>query len=86
MSFLNDLTTADYVLAICVSSFAYTVLLFIYRIWLSPVAHIPGSPWPKITFSYEFYHEWMKPGQYYRKIHEMHEKYGKNHVLTIQCL
>lgn len=57
---------------------AYTVGLVIYRLWLCPVAHFPGSPWCKITFLYEFYWEWIRPGQYYRRIQEMHEKYGES--------
>ncbi|KAI0103311.1 cytochrome P450 [Nemania sp. FL0031] len=47
-----------------------------YQFRLSPVARFPGPPLPKFTFLYEFYYEWIRPGQYYKKIHEMHEQYG----------
>ena len=73
MAFLNPFSLA---LAVLVSSVASTVLLIIYRLYLSPVASFPGAFWPKVTFWYEFYYEWIKPGQYHRKIHEMHKRYG----------
>lgn len=77
MALLNDLTTVDLVLTIGVLSGSYTLWLGIYRLWLSPLANFPGAFWPKVTFWYEFYYEWIQPGQYYRKIHDMHTKYGE---------
>ena len=29
-----------------------------------------------MTFWYEFYYEWMKPGKYHERIYEMHKQYG----------
>ncbi|OAA38537.1 Cytochrome P450 [Metarhizium rileyi] len=76
MTLLKTPTSVDLGLAIGALSICYVMLLVIYRLWLSPVAGFPGSIWPKITFWYEFYYEWIRPGQYHRKIHEMHQKYG----------
>lgn len=75
MAYLNAFSLA---VAVLVLSVASTVWLMIYRLYLSPVAGFPGAFWPKVTFWYEFYYEWIKPGQYHRKIHEMHEKYGQD--------
>ena len=75
MAFLNPFSLA---MAVFVFSVASTVWLMIYRLYLSPVAAFPGAFWPKVTFWYEFYYEWIKPGQYHQKIHEMHEKYGRS--------
>ena len=75
MAYLNSFSLAVAVLALSVGS---TVWLMIYRLYLSPVAGFPGAFWPRVTFWYEFYYEWIQPGQYHRKIHEMHEKYGKD--------
>lgn len=77
MTLLIGFTTADLAVALLVSSIAYVAWVVVYRLWFSPVAGFPGSFWPKITFWYEFYYEWIKPGQYHRRIHEMHQQYGK---------
>lgn len=77
MALLSDIVAADLLFTSFVLSFAYTAWLVIYRLFLSPVAGFPGAFWPKVTFWYEFYYEWIKPGQYYRKIHEMHARYGE---------
>ena len=77
MAYLNDFNTANLILPLFFLSLIYTVWLVIYRLWLSPVAGFPGSLCSIITFWYEFHHEWIKPGQYHRKIQEMHARYGK---------
>lgn len=78
MAFFDDIATADLLLALFISNIIYTGWLAMYRLWLSPVAVFPGSVLAKLTFWYEFYYDWIKPGQYYKKIHEMHAKYGKS--------
>jgi len=84
MAFFNDFTTADIMFALGIISIIYIAWLLIYRLWLSPVAFFPGSLWPRITFWYEFYYEWIKPGQYHRKIQEMHAKYGKTSLYCVK--
>jgi hypothetical protein len=54
----------------------YACGLFLYRLYLSPIAAFPGLLLARATFWYEFYHNWVKNGQYYRRIEEMHKKYG----------
>lgn len=77
MIFINDVSTTVLMLDLCLLSIIYTAWLVAYRLWLSPVSYFPGPLWPKVTFWYEFYHEWIKPGQYHKKIQEMHAKYGE---------
>lgn len=79
MTLLYDLSTANLALVGCGLSIAYIACLVIYRLWLSPVAGFPGAFWPKVTFLNEFYWEWIKPGQYYQRIHEMHKQFGRAH-------
>lgn len=55
----------------------YAITLGIYRIYFSPLSHIPGSKLAAATRWYEFYHDGVKCGQYYKEIERMHEKYGK---------
>lgn len=55
----------------------HTISLSIYRVYLSPVAHIPGPKLAAATFWYEFYYDVIKQGRYTWKIRELHEQYGK---------
>ena len=54
----------------------YACGLFLYRLYFSPIAAFPGPLLARATFWYEFYHNWVKDGQYYLRIEEMHKKYG----------
>ena len=54
----------------------YGVYGAVYRLYLSPVAHVPG-PWlAKLTFWNEFYYDVVLGGRYTFKIGDYHEKYG----------
>ncbi|KAF2503356.1 cytochrome P450 [Lophium mytilinum] len=54
----------------------YMISFGVYRIFFSPISHIPG-PWQaKVTFWYEFYYDVIVGGQYMFEIFKMHEKYG----------
>lgn len=48
----------------------------LYRLFLSPVARIPGPRLAAITFWYEFYYDVLKKGQYTWKLKELHKQYG----------
>jgi hypothetical protein len=54
----------------------YLVQLVIWRLWLSPLAHIPGPKLAALTQYYEFYYDFVLGGQYTYKIIDMHERYG----------
>lgn len=54
----------------------YTVYGIIYRLFLSPIAHIPGPRLAALTSWYEFYFDVIQPGQYVWHIQELHKKYG----------
>jgi cytochrome P450 len=57
----------------CISKLAYGT---IYRLYLCPVAAIPGPRLAALTYWYEFYHDIIHRGQYLWRVGEMHEKYG----------
>ncbi|RCI13083.1 hypothetical protein L249_0196 [Ophiocordyceps polyrhachis-furcata BCC 54312] len=63
-------------LALVAYTLANLFWLIIYRLYLSPVAAFPGPFLAKITNWYEFYHNFIHTGMYYRRIREMHDKYG----------
>ena len=61
----------------------YGILLAVYRLVFSPLARFPGPKIAAATGWYELYHDVVKPGQYFYRINEFHDKYGmfdgKNH-------
>lgn len=57
--------------------FFYTVYGAVYRLYLSPVAKIPGPRLAALTFWYQFYYDVIKRGQYTRKIVDLHQQYGR---------
>lgn len=55
---------------------AYVVGLVIYRLYLSPVAKIPGPKLTAITSWIQFYHDVVRGGQFPFVIQQWHKKYG----------
>ncbi|OAA45062.1 Cytochrome P450 [Metarhizium rileyi] len=56
--------------------FIYAALVTAQRLWLSPIAHIPGPKLAALTQYYEFYFDVILGGKYTFKIMEMHQRYG----------
>lgn len=54
----------------------YTIHIAIYRLYLSPLADIPGPRLAALTQWYEFYYEVILHGQYTFKIIELHKQFG----------
>lgn len=54
----------------------YLVLLTLYRLFLHPLAHIPGPKLAAITQWFEFYYDVLLVGQYQNQFMRWHEKYG----------
>lgn len=54
-----------------------TIAGAIRRLFLHPLAHIPGPRLAALTWWYEFYFDAIQPGQYVFKIQELHKQYGK---------
>ncbi|EAA35684.2 cytochrome P450 [Neurospora crassa] len=54
----------------------YTIYIAYHRLYLSPLADIPGPRLAALTQWYEFYYEVILHGQYTFKIIELHKQYG----------
>ncbi|KAH9844662.1 Cytochrome-P450 monooxygenase [Teratosphaeria destructans] len=48
----------------------------LYRVYLSPLANVPGPRLAAATYLYEFFYDGMQKGRFLWKIQELHAKYG----------
>lgn len=55
----------------------YVITLSVYRLYLSPIAHFPGSKFAALTGWYEVYWDVFKGGQFINQIEKWHKRYGK---------
>jgi len=55
---------------------AHFLYLFLSRLFLSPLAKIPGPKLAAFTSWYEFYYDVIKPGKFVWHIQDLHIKYG----------
>jgi len=55
---------------------AYTLYGALWRLYWSPIAHIPGPRLAALTRLYEMYYDIWLGGQYTFKIIELHKQYG----------
>ncbi|TVY18530.1 Cytochrome P450 monooxygenase SAT11 [Lachnellula arida] len=54
----------------------YIIYSSIWRLYLSPVARLPGPKLAALTQWYELYYDLIRSGKYVWKIGELHEQYG----------
>lgn len=54
----------------------YLLTLGTYRLFFSPISHIPGPKLAALTWLYEFYYDIILGGQYTFKIISLHDQYG----------
>ncbi|KAK3985847.1 cytochrome P450 [Cladorrhinum sp. PSN332] len=57
-------------------SLAHFISVAVYRLYLSPLAKIPGPKLAALTYLYEAYYEVYLGGQYFKRVAEMHKQYG----------
>ena len=55
----------------------YSVYGAVWRLYLSPIAHIPGPRLAALTLWVEFYYDVVLCGRYTFKIMEYHQRYGE---------
>lgn len=71
-------------LALCFGGLAFLIYLVytaVYRLYLSPLANIPGPKLAALTFGYEMYYDLVEKARFPWKIEALHEQYG-----IIYCL
>lgn len=59
----------------------------LYRLFFHPLAAFPGPRQAAVSGLYEFYHDAIQQGRYFRVIEQMHEQYGENMctVMRVSC-
>ena len=54
----------------------YSLYIFINRVYLSPISHVPGPKLAIWSFWYEFYYDVVLKGRYTFQLLKLHETYG----------
>ena len=66
--------------------FAYLVLLAVYtvvtRLYLSPLAKVPGPKLAALSYLYEWYYDIIQQGRFPFKVRSLHEQYGMRIALS----
>lgn len=57
-------------------SASYLACLYLYRIFLHPLAQFPGPKLAAASRWYEFYYDVVLQGQYTFHVQKLHQKYG----------
>ncbi|CAA9961297.1 Benzoate 4-monooxygenase cytochrome P450 [Pyrenophora teres f. maculata] len=71
-----ELSTIQIVAAFASTFVSYCIYKAIYNLYFHPLAKFPGPRWVAASYLAEFYYDIVRGGQYFKKIIEMHEKYG----------
>ena len=61
---------------VAISILSYCLYGAVLRLYLSPVASVPGPKLAIVSFWYEFYYDVVCQGRYTWKIAELHKQYG----------
>jgi hypothetical protein len=68
-----DFSVLQYAAVLTLLYFIYGI---IYRLYLSPIAKVPGPKLAAATWWFEFYHDIIHYGKYVFKIKDLHREYG----------
>jgi hypothetical protein len=71
--------------AFAASFVAYRLYKIIYNLYFHPLAKFPGPWWAAASYFAEFYYDIVRGGQYYKKVIQMHEEYGKFSCPQVHC-
>lgn len=73
----HEISQVNVVAIVGTSILVYCILGVLYRLYFHPLSKFPGPKLPAVTVCSEFYHDCIQPGQYFTKIAQWHEQYGK---------
>lgn len=76
------LERASEIVLILALSVLLATLLVLYRLYLNPLARIPGPKFAAASGWYEFYYDCVLPGKFFLEIERMHQLYGLHSLLV----
>ncbi len=71
------LSATELLLSLTILQLGWLAYGIVYRLFLSPLATIPGPRLAALTSWYEIYYDMVEPGKYVWKIKRLHEEYGR---------
>jgi len=80
---LQEMSLFEFIIVLCVTAWVYFGYGILYRLYLGPLAKIPGSKLAALTGWYETYFDCFKQGRYWTVVEKMHERYGNTPFLSI---
>lgn len=81
VSSCSDMAFVTLLSATALSALLYLLGLTVWRLFLHPLAGVPGPKIAALTAWYEFYWDCPRQGQYVFRVQEMHREFGK--LLTL---
>lgn len=73
---LSVVSNTDKLLALGLAAVVWLISGIFYRLFLHPLARIPGPKLAAVSLWYEIYYDVFRHGRYVFKIMELHKKYG----------
>jgi uncharacterized RDD family membrane protein YckC len=70
------ISSAEVIGALFTLQLGWLIYGVVYRLFLSPLAQLPGPKLAALTSWYEFYFDVIKPGKFVWKIRDLHKQYG----------
>ena len=80
---IMSILTFPIVLTILLS---YTLILFVYRLYLSPIAKFPGPKLAALTHWYEVYFDVIQNGKFIFHVQKLHARYGQLYSTLLHLL
>lgn len=72
----DEMAASAYLVALILSIPAYLLGLTFFRLFLHPLAKVPGPKLAAVTGWYEFWYDCVKHGQYAFHVQDLHKRYG----------
>lgn len=82
---LDDVSITQMFLGVIALLLVYGLAIGVYRLYFSPLSHIPGPKIAAFTGWYETYYDVVKGGKYVDIIKIMHENYGGYSLIEIRA-
>lgn len=82
---VDTITTSDVLVTASLLIASFVIARSVYRLYLHPLANVPGPKLAALTSWYELWYDCFKEGggQYAFKMREMHDAYGNYYFAAV---